>query len=268
MADGMYIEVNEAFTLLTGYTAEEVIGKTSFEINFWVNPQDRSRLVQILDERGEIHNLELSFRNKNGNTKICLMSSRILEINAEKFILSIARDITERKLLEKEYSTFIQTSFDGFWTCDSTGHFYDVNDALCQILGYTREELLGMSIADIEVSDKPDKVAARIQKIMQTGRDRYQTQHRRKDGTVIDVEISVQYIGAPVERFYDFIHDITERKMAENQNKAQLEELRRWHAITLGREKRIRELKGEVNELLKKNGLPVRYASALEKSDA
>ncbi|MEI7990387.1 MAG: PAS domain S-box protein, partial [Chloroflexota bacterium] len=101
LRDGLYIEINEGFTRLTGYTTEEVIGKTSLELNIWVNPQDRALLVQGLREHGEVSNLEAPFRIKNGETKICLVSARIIEVNGEACILSIIRDITERKNTEK-----------------------------------------------------------------------------------------------------------------------------------------------------------------------
>jgi hypothetical protein len=60
--------------------------------DIWDNLQDRSRLVKTLNEKGEVHNLETSFRSKNGNVKICLMSSQPLELNGEKSILTVTRD--------------------------------------------------------------------------------------------------------------------------------------------------------------------------------
>jgi hypothetical protein len=68
-----------------------------------------------------------------------------------------------------------------------------------------------------------------------------------------DLEVKNQKI------LFSIVHDITERKMAEEQAQQQLDELRRWNTVTLGRETRVMELKNEVNELLKKIGLPHRY---------
>ena len=128
---------------------------------------------------------------------------------------TLQAEIDGRKLKEGEYRTLIQTSLDGFWINDFSGRILDVNEAYCQMLGYTREELLRMSIPDIEVSEAPEETAAHIQKIIQTGGDQFQSRHRRKDGVVIDVDVSVQCNAELGERFFAFIRDITERKRAE-----------------------------------------------------
>ncbi|HEY4697638.1 MAG TPA: PAS domain S-box protein [Gallionella sp.] len=128
---------------------------------------------------------------------------------------ALQAEIDERKRKEGEYRTLIQTSLDGFFINDFSGRILDVNEALCQMLGYTREELLRMSIPDIEASESSEETAAHIQKIIRTGSDRFQTRHRRKDGAVIDVEASAQYVAELGERFFAFIRDITERKRME-----------------------------------------------------
>ena len=102
LSDSVYLEINEGFTTLTGYTAEDVLGKTSTEINIWVNLEDRQRLIQGLREHGEVTNLEAPFRLKDGRVRIGLMSARILEVNGETCILSITRDIHDSKLAEAE----------------------------------------------------------------------------------------------------------------------------------------------------------------------
>lgn len=115
------------------------------------------------------------------------------------------------------YHTLIQTSLDGFWINDFSGRILDVNEALCRMLGYTREELLRMSIPDIEAAEAPEETAAHIQKIIRTGSDRFQTRQRRKDGAVIDVETSTRYSAELGERFFVFLRDISERKRAEQE---------------------------------------------------
>jgi hypothetical protein len=128
----------------------------------------------------------------------------------------LGRDTIEHERKEGLYRTIIQTSLDGFWVVDFTGRIVDANEAFCRMLGYTREELLLMSLRDVEISETPEETAAHIQKVIQTGRDQFQTRHRRRDGAIIDVEISVQYNAELGERFFSFSRDITGRKRAED----------------------------------------------------
>lgn len=100
--DGLFIEINQGFTEVMGYTVEDTRGKTSADIQIWVNPADRQRLTKGLQEHGEVLNLEAPFRRKDGSIAIGLMSARVIELNGSKCILSITREITERKKAEEE----------------------------------------------------------------------------------------------------------------------------------------------------------------------
>jgi len=99
--DGMYIEVNEGFTHLTGYTREDVIGKLSTELNIWAIREDLDKLVIGLKERGCVEKLETKFRCKDGSLITALISANIIVLNNEPHILAIAHDITERKMMEE-----------------------------------------------------------------------------------------------------------------------------------------------------------------------
>jgi len=100
-ADGLFIDINEGFTKLTGYTREDVTGKTSLSLNLWKNPEDRQRLIDGLSESGFVENLEAEFVTKDGESRVGLMSARLLQIGGENVILSIARDISEWKKMEE-----------------------------------------------------------------------------------------------------------------------------------------------------------------------
>jgi PAS domain S-box-containing protein len=93
LEDGLYIDINEGFTAITGYTRDEVIGKTSLEINIWENPDERARLVDELKKNGFVNNLEAKFRMKDGRTVTGLMSARIIMLQGVSHIISITRDI-------------------------------------------------------------------------------------------------------------------------------------------------------------------------------
>jgi PAS domain S-box-containing protein len=92
----------KGFTRLTGFTREDVIGKTSLEIDIWHDPDDRQKLVHGLRAKGFYENLEAQFRRKDGILVTALMSATVITINNEPHIISITRDITELKQAEKE----------------------------------------------------------------------------------------------------------------------------------------------------------------------
>jgi PAS domain S-box-containing protein len=102
MTDGLYVEINEGFTQTTGYTAEEVIGKTSLEINVWYDPAQRQKMVQELLANGRVKNLEAKFRKKNGEVLTGLMSCSLIKLKGVPHILSITRDIERIKQFEAE----------------------------------------------------------------------------------------------------------------------------------------------------------------------
>ncbi len=115
LRSGKFIDINRGFTELTGYTREETIGKTSIEINLWVNKEERERLIKGLLSTGEFKNLEAEFRYKDGKVHTCLMSATMIEVDGVQCILSITRDIDDIKKSEqliRESEIRYRTIFD------------------------------------------------------------------------------------------------------------------------------------------------------------
>ncbi|MFP4394139.1 MAG: PAS domain S-box protein [Anaerolineales bacterium] len=102
LEDGLYVDINEGFTQLTGYTREDVIGKTSLEINIWHDPADRQELVRGLREKGYYKNLEAQFRRKDGSTTTALMSASVISLQGTPHIISVTKDISARKRAEED----------------------------------------------------------------------------------------------------------------------------------------------------------------------
>ncbi|MGE5239713.1 MAG: sigma-54 interaction domain-containing protein [Chloroflexota bacterium] len=101
LADGRYVDVNDAFLRMTGYAREEVIGRTSLELGIWANPEDRREMVGKLQERGEVSNVEVRFRMKTGDVRVMLRSAEVIELGGKYCIIAVTRDITERKQAEE-----------------------------------------------------------------------------------------------------------------------------------------------------------------------
>jgi len=102
VSDGLFLDVNWGFSKLFGYTRKETIGKTTFELGIWANSEDRQAWTDLLEKNGEVIQHEVEFRMKDGSLRTCVISANLLDMDGEKCILSITRDMTERKLMEKE----------------------------------------------------------------------------------------------------------------------------------------------------------------------
>ena len=138
---------------------------------------------------------------------------------AESLSASISERMrTEEALREREryLSTILETTQDGFWVIDRQGSIKSVNEAYCRMSGYTKEEILNKSLFAIEALENPDATAAHIDHIINSGSELFETKHRRKDGSVFDVEISATWLDMYGGIFVCYTRDITDRKRTEN----------------------------------------------------
>lgn len=169
LSDGMYLEVNDGFATVTGYVAEDVIGRTSLELNNWVNPDDRTRLVNELKARGVIANLEAQFRRKDGVISTGLMSARIIEVGGEACVLSITRDISDRKRAEeylRESEINLRMLMDsmpvGVWWFDRDGNVGYLNRYFMEHFGYTTDDIPTLDDWYLQAYPDPDYRSAYI----------------------------------------------------------------------------------------------------------
>lgn len=146
--EGVFKDINTSFTSLSGYTREEVIGKSSLEIDLWYNPEDRALMVTQLQEKGYVNNFEVKFRIKGGEVRTGLLSAKIIVLNGHKYILSITRDIEEWKraevalrTAEEKVRSFIESVDDMVYFYGTDGSLVMMNDAASKITGYTQHEL-------------------------------------------------------------------------------------------------------------------------------
>lgn len=150
LADGLYVEINQGFTALTGYTREDVHNRTSLEIDIWHDPADRQRLLESLEKKGYCENLEAKFRKKDGSLTTALMSARTISLNKVPHILSITRDIGELKRMEQEnldrkrlFETMFNAITDTIVITDTQHRIQLANKAMETMFGYQTGELYG-----------------------------------------------------------------------------------------------------------------------------
>jgi PAS domain S-box-containing protein len=215
--DGSIIFVNKSWLDTLGYTEAELSSLNLFDV---IHPDSLAHCQELFAKvmSGKpVHGIEAAFLTKDGR-KILVEGNAAPRYIGNKVVASqgIFRNVTESKLKERDYQNIIHTTTDGFWIVDSAGRFLDVNNAYCALTGYSREELLNMSIMDIEAVEKPEETARRIRRIIKTGHARFETRHRCKDGRIVDIEVSTTYAGADDGRLFAFLRDITARKEAED----------------------------------------------------
>ena len=220
--DEKWVEVNEAFLSVTGYTRDEVIGHTFRDINLWARPEDRKAMRTMLAEQGRVRDFEVDIIKKGGAPGTMLISVERINLSGKPYLLIMGDEITERKRIEKahrqseeRHQTILKTAMDGFWMVDMQGQLLEVNESYCHMSGYSEPELLTMHIRDLEAEETANDVASHIRKIKETGEDRFETRHRRKDGSLLDVEICAQYRATDGGRVIAFLRDITQRKRAQ-----------------------------------------------------
>lgn len=229
MSDGMYLVVNDTFLKVTGWTREEVIGRTSLEINIWHDPADRERLVDILKKNRECRDFEAQFVKKNGECVDGSMSASVLNLNGELCILSFTRDITDRKLAEvslreseARFRRILEHAPIGMAIAALDGRIVQANQALCTILGYEEAELQKLNIRNITHPDDLSPTLANINRMLDGEVDNYRMEKRfiRKNGQVVWAQLS-SYMERDEHGKLLFnigqIEDITERKAAEEQ---------------------------------------------------
>jgi len=132
--------------------------------------------------------------------------------------LKSLKEIENRKLIEtseKSHKSILKTAMDGYWLTDTKGRLLEVNDSYCRMSGYSEDDLLMMHISDLEDTENFQLVTQHIQKVISQGSDRFESKHHRKDGTVFDVEVSLQFLPEKDGQIVCFLRDITERKLAE-----------------------------------------------------
>jgi len=220
---GEILFANKRFSEMLGYQLKEIIGRTDTDFMYDDQINKVEEIRKKLDEGKALMN-EFRFRRKDETLLLTQCNTSPIFDQNGKYTGNLAMhiDITKRKraeeelkLQEEQRKTIIQTAMDGFWIVDLKGRLNEVNETYCMMSGYTAAELMTINITDLEDREDVRDTGIHIQKITEQGEDRFETRHRRKDGSVFDVEISAQYRPIGEGQLVVFLHDITKRKRAE-----------------------------------------------------
>jgi len=229
LADGRYIEVNEAFERLLGHSREEAIGRTSIELGIWENPADRSRYVQALRDKGKVRDMELNLRSKTGEIIVGLLSGEIIEVGGETRLLTLVNDITARKRAEqalqdsnRQISSILESITDAFVAVDSAWRFTYLNGQAELLMQRSRKDLIGKRLWD----EYPDALGTvLLEQLGKAMSERFATEFEvyfPQAGMWAEVRAYPTQDGLSV-----YAKDITPRKQMEETLKASEESYRR-----------------------------------------
>ena len=224
LADGLFVEINKGFTDLTGFTREDVAGKTSIDLDIWHNPADRQRMVEAFQTRGSCDNLEAVFRRKDGSLGIGLLSARPLLLNNEPHLISITRDITQRKQAEVDLERLkvaIEHAGEVIVITDAQGDIQYANPAFSRVTGYSVEEALRKNPRILKSGEHEDAFYEAMWETITNGRTwTGRVINKKKDGTLYTEEATISPVFDDQGAIVNFVaikRDITAQLKLEAQ---------------------------------------------------
>ena len=237
LEDSVFVLINEGFTVLTGLTRADVIGKTSLEIGLWRDPDGRRKFVAELEEKGFCDNLEFPMRRKDGSERAMLLSARVISLHDVPHIISVARDVTRIRLMdaalresEEKYRLLVENSHDIIYRLSADGIFLSTSPAWTVFLGHAVDQVIGRSFQDFVHPDDHARCEAFIQTVIGTGQRQTGLEYRVRhlDGTWywhMSSVVPFKDEAGTVIGFYGIASDITKRKQIEEERLQLISEL-------------------------------------------
>ncbi len=225
--------MNDAATRMFGYSRDELIGKNAVELGILLNTEDREHLIDQIQKQGRVSQFELLERRKSGELYNALINADTISIENVHYLITIVRDITEQKKTEQalkeseeRYSSIFDNNYSVSLLIDpDTGRIVDANAAAVRYYGCTHDMLTSMGIYDLNRLPK-GTVIGNLQRAKNEKAKHFFSTHYLASGEKRNVEIysgPITLQGKPL--FYSIIHDITERKKAEEALKQKEAEL-------------------------------------------
>lgn len=234
IATGKFIDVNEQWIRMLGHTREECLAKTSKELGIWSEPEDRDNAIELIKAKGYFKNVPIRFVTKNGEFRDTFWSAEKINLHGKEVMLSMIFDYTEQRMIEKalhkseeKLKSIFRAAPIGIGLV-SDRVFVEVNDEVCSLTGYSREELIGNNARFLYPSEEEYNFVGqqRPRHLTDKGIINVETKWLRKDGSIIDILLSstpIDVAGIVFGITFTAV-DITERKKTEEQIKKNLAE--------------------------------------------
>ena len=242
--EGRLIDVNDRTIELSGYSREEMIGRTSIEIGLWAYPQERDRLIAILRETGSLRDGMAHFKTKAGDVKPALWSADAIQMGEKKVLLTTIHDISQQveaqeklKRSEALLKSVLEAAPIGIGVVHNRVLSW-VNEGLLSMTGHSLDELSGKSSRVLYADDGEYERVGRVkyEQIATSGKGVVETRWKAKDGSLIDIFLSSSPIdpgdlGAGVVFTAMDISGLKRAEEARKQLEGQLRQAQKMEAI-------------------------------------
>ncbi|MEW6444113.1 MAG: PAS domain S-box protein [bacterium] len=247
LADGLFLDVNDTWVALNGYTREEAIGHSIRTMRIWPSVEDNKRFVEELKDKGSIPGWEQEFHKKSGEVFVAQLSAQVLSVRGEKLILSTLVDITERKRAEqalRESEERLRLAWeatrDVIWDWDVENDAQRWSSAGAEVFGWTDAVEAPQTAAWWSERVHPDdrlRVAEGFHRVLDdASRHQWKDEYRflRRNGSVanvLDRGFVLRDASGKPKRMIGSMQDITERKAAEEALRQSREDLDRAQEV-------------------------------------
>ena len=235
LSDGMYVSVNDGFTKILGYTENDAIGRSSLEMNIWVNPEDRENLVKELESGGNVKDYEADFLSKTGNIVPGLLSASLIDLDGVPHILTVVRDITVSKKAEEALAkeqflinSLMNNLSDHVYFKDLNSKFIRTNKSHAISFGLSDpKHVIGKSDFDFFTEKAANQAFEDEQAIIKTGQSILKEEKlTRKDSSDVwfsAMKMPLRDNDGKIIGTFGISRDITGRKRSELENYALFE---------------------------------------------
>jgi len=237
--EGIVVEMNTAGLKAFGYTREQLLGRSSTTTSAWVDAEERQQYLDMLSSQGSVRDFEALMRRADGRQIPVLYNGNLVRLGGKQYSLNSLQDISQRKQAEAAlraseqlFSNAFEYAAVGVALLSPDGYWLRVNQALCEMLGYQREELLGSHFADITHPEDLRQDMTAVEGLISGALVTYQQEKRyfHKSGRLVWVLLNVSLLrdaeGRPLN-FVAQIQDTTQRKLTERR-------LQEQHALLEG----------------------------------
>lgn len=221
--DGTFLDVNDAFETLTGYTREEVLTRTSLELGLWLDPADRTAFYGAIEEHGRMRNVEARLRCKGGNFATALLSAEIVLVGRQRCVLVAGLDVTARRDAEARHQAILKTLPDWVFLTNRDGVLLESHARDQRLTMVPPRELVGHNITDV----MPRELAKRVMACLHTALRSDQTATLEYSRWMADEErfFELRSVRFDRDQVLSLVRDVTDQRRAEHRARELQEEL-------------------------------------------